>query len=124
MLGLAGIVFALGLALDLSGRRLVGLAALRRFALLDPLARGLRSAARAGDGTAVRRLAARMLARDGAVADRGRLLSDLDSRLFAPHPGGTDLAEFARAFLRPTPLPEAREGRPRGRATSRRTSHG
>lgn len=106
---LAGVVLAGGLFQGLRGRRLAGSAPQGRFAFLDPLARHLRRAARAGDALAVRRLAARILARDGPAPNPQRLLTELDRTLFDPRARPADLREFARCFLRSGHRPDPRD---------------
>lgn len=93
----AAAAFAAGLAALLAGRRMTG----RMPRPLDPLALRLRARARAGDGAGLRRAAAAMLRRDGPQPERERLLSQLDSALFARGAAPVDLREFARAFVAP-----------------------
>lgn len=95
---LGGAVFLLGLWLAVRGWRIDGLNRLQRFAPLDPLARQMRRAARAGDARALRRAAALMLARDGPHPARLALLGRLDRAIFAAAPMTLDLPDMARAF--------------------------
>ena len=96
-LGLA--VFAGGLALSLSGRRVAGLGALQRFALFDPLQRALRRAARQGDVAAMRRAAAALIARDGPAGHRAAALASLDAAVFGKSADRLSIRGFARDFL-------------------------
>ncbi|WP_300035492.1 hypothetical protein [uncultured Roseobacter sp.] len=103
MLLLGALVFAGGLASAVSGWRFQGVSALHRFALLDPLTRHLRQAARAGNTARTRRVAAQMLARDGPSNQRQSLLRALDKGLFARSTAPPDLVEFARRFVKARP---------------------
>ncbi|NIZ09425.1 BatD family protein [Pseudooceanicola sp. HF7] len=94
------LVLVLGLGLMLWGQRLDLARVRRRFGLLDPMARRLRRAARAGQAAQVRRAAIALMRRDGSTAgDRG-LLQRLDRALFAPRGAAPDLRAFARSFRR------------------------
>lgn len=95
----AGLVFLGGIGLGRSGWRLTGFSALHRFRLFDPLARQLRSTARAGVARKVRRSAHALALRDGLTPTRRRLLEGLDHSLFARGGSRVDLVAFARAFL-------------------------
>ena len=96
---LAAVTAIVGVAAALQGHRITGLRALRRFALFDPLARGLRRAARQADLPALRRHAAALLARDGSTNQRRALLDQLDRALFDPAARPPQLHDFARSFL-------------------------
>ncbi|MEM9577776.1 MAG: hypothetical protein AAF999_12270 [Pseudomonadota bacterium] len=96
-------VFAGGLWAAVSGWRWSGTAAVQRFALLDPLTRQILRAARDGDAGKVRHHAAGLLARDGASAERLKLLAELDHVLFDPRSPPMDLLSFARRFANARP---------------------
>lgn len=103
VLALFGSVFLVVLLGSLRGWRVVGAEGLRRFAMFDPLARALARAARAGDLAQVRRVAARMGARDGMTPARRALLAQLDRAIFDPAAPGTGLPPgFARRFAKGT----------------------
>ncbi len=94
------LIFTGGCALGLSGLRF---SRLRRFALLDPLRRQLKRAARVGDAPATRRAAEAITRRDGPHPKRADLLRTLDQTLFDPRQTSPDLRGFAQAFLRHQP---------------------
>lgn len=93
------LTFAAGVLGGLRGWQVQGMGALRRFAILDPLARGLKAAARRGDRHAMRRLAARMTARDGITPQKAALISQIDRLVYAPAPEQADLSALAQRFL-------------------------
>ncbi|MCV3274058.1 hypothetical protein [Roseobacter sinensis] len=97
---LAAVVSLAGTLHASSGRDWGGLRALQRFGLFDPLARQLRTAARAGRVEGVRRAAAAILHRDGASDARALLLQQLDQAVFSPERRPYPLVAFARSFLR------------------------
>ncbi|WP_424971732.1 hypothetical protein [Dinoroseobacter sp. S76] len=96
---LAGLVFLGGAGWTLAGRQFAGLSALHRFRLFDPLARGLRRAARTGEVATLRRMARQILTRDGPSEARAALLRKLDEAVFDPRAAPPDLRRFARSFL-------------------------
>ncbi|AZQ69111.1 hypothetical protein EF888_19450 [Silicimonas algicola] len=63
------------------------------------MAQGLVKAARKGDGRAARRMAARMIERDGPSPARQDLIASLDRTLFDPAGAPPDLAQFSRSFI-------------------------
>lgn len=95
----AAVVFFGGAVWAGRGREISGLRALHRFALFDPLARGLARSARAGEVAQTRRAASRILARDGPSPTRSALLRRLDQSVFGPGGEPGDLRAFARSFL-------------------------
>lgn len=97
---LAVIVFAAAVWVGMSGRKLTGLQALRRFAAFDPLVRDLRACAKNGSARGVRRAAASILRRDGASAARLEQLQEFDRCCFDPKSPAPDLQRFAGKFLR------------------------
>ncbi|WP_146346671.1 BatD family protein [Falsiphaeobacter marinintestinus] len=99
---LAFLIFVGGVILALKEYRFVGILALRRFWIADPLARQLLRAARAGRAWEMRKLAAAMLRRDGVTARRQTLVYRLDLALFDPGKTPESLPEFAHDFLRAT----------------------
>ncbi|MEX0317172.1 MAG: hypothetical protein AB3N21_04445 [Ruegeria sp.] len=99
----AGLVFAFGTGLGMWGRRLIGLRALRRFTVLDPLAWRMRRRAWAGDTPGLRRAATALMRRDGASQARADLIREFDRAWFAPGQPSPDPVSFARRFLRAAP---------------------
>lgn len=97
---LAGGICLCGVAFGLGGRRVSVLPALRKFPLLDPLARQMKQAARRQNISQLRRTAAALSLRDGPSEHRRRLLSQLDSAVFDPCAAPGSLDEFTRSFLR------------------------
>ncbi|WP_227272147.1 hypothetical protein [Roseobacter weihaiensis] len=97
---LAGGICLSGVAFGLTGRRVSVLPALRRFPLIDPLARQMKQAARLQNLSQLRRTAVTLLVRDGPSEHRRRLLSQLDGAVFGPGATPGSLNEFARLFLR------------------------
>ncbi|ETX14234.1 hypothetical protein OCH239_03965 [Roseivivax halodurans JCM 10272] len=96
----AGILVAfLGALAVVSPSRVAREAGLRRLPWLDPLARSLRRAAAHGDLVGMRRHAARLVLRDGATAERKRLLDVMDHAIFARVAGGPETRRLARDFL-------------------------
>ncbi len=100
---LALLVFALGIAMGMSGRRVIGLRALQRFPVFDPLARRLRRLTQAGRTAEMRRVAVALLRRDGASPPRTKMIRDFDHAVFDPVATAPDLTSFARRFLRARP---------------------
>lgn len=100
---LAALVFLGGAGWALLGRAFQGLSALHRFALFDPLAWGMRRAARAGEVAQSRRMARRIVDRDGPSEARLALLRGLDQAVFDPRATAPDLRAFARSFLAEKP---------------------
>lgn len=96
---LGALVFGFGTAIGLKGRQLVGMRALQRFPLFDPLARRMKTAARQGDTVGLRRVSAEILGRDGALADRAELLQTLDQSVFDPSKPSIDFMTYADKFL-------------------------
>ncbi|MDP5217056.1 hypothetical protein Q5Y75_07495 [Ruegeria sp. 2205SS24-7] len=98
--GLAMLIFAFGIALGMSGHRVIGLSALQRFPIFDPLARRLRKTARSGKAAEMRRVAVAMLRRDGVSPPRTQMIRDFDHAVFDPTAPSPDLKSFATRFLR------------------------
>ena len=98
MAWLALVTFGAGVSFAVWGRHVTGLQALQRFAVFDPLKRGLRRAARRGHLPQTRRYAAALLSRDGPSLVRRQLLSDLDKGIFNPNAHPMALRGFARQF--------------------------
>lgn len=98
-------VFGFATGAGLWGRRIIGVQALRRFALFDPLARQLRQAARAGDLSQTRRVSRALIKRDGASETRARLIRQLDRAVFDPARPAFDVTAYVRAFSRNDPRP-------------------
>ncbi len=95
----AALIFLGGLSVGLRGRTVTANEVLRRVPSIDPLARRLVKAARKGDGREARRMAARMIERDGPSIARQDLIAVLDRSLFDPAGTSPDLAWFSRTFL-------------------------
>lgn len=97
---IAGIICLSGVVLGLAGRRMSVLPALRRFSILDPLARQMKQAARQRNLSQLRRAAATLLARDGPSKHRHQLLTEFDRTVFDPSDAPGSLTKFTRSFLR------------------------
>ena len=96
---IAGVVLVAGTIAGVGGRTIIGVRAVYRFAFLDPLARRMRRAARAGDMAGVRRLSTDMIRRDGLSKPRMALLDMLDQALFDPRHPTFNLEVYAKRFL-------------------------
>ena len=101
--GLGALAFVVGIAVALSGRQIEPSALRRRLPWVDPLARRLFRAERAGDDAALRRAARAVIRRDGPSAERAGLLARLDRRIFDPSGTEPRPTVFARRFLRADP---------------------
>ncbi|MFK7880718.1 hypothetical protein [Roseobacter sp.] len=99
LLILAAFVCVFGVIYTVAGRQIMGLRALHRFRLFDPLARQMRHAAQAGDLYRMRRTAAALLKRDGPSEPRKRILSQLDQSVFGKGEKPESLRDMARSFL-------------------------
>jgi hypothetical protein len=99
LFALGGVAFAAGLVWLLAGHRFGGLGALRRFRVFDPLARALSRAERSGDLSALRRVAAALMRRDGPTPGQIALLAELDRQIHDPLADGLAPPAFSRRFL-------------------------
>ncbi|MFA3916358.1 hypothetical protein [Ruegeria hyattellae] len=94
------LIFVSGIVLGLSGRRVIGLRALQRFPIFDPLARRMSRLARSGRAAETRRVAVALLRRDGMLQERVQMVRDFDHAFFDPAASAPDLTLFTRRFLR------------------------
>ena len=100
---IASVVLVVGTVVGLGGRSIIGVQALHRFAVFDPLARRMWRSARVQDFAAMRRASADMMRRDGPSKERAALLDDLDQSVFDPHPTAFNLKDYVTRFLAASP---------------------
>ena len=99
LFGVFGVIFGVGTAAGLWGRKIVGMEALHRYAVFDPLARSLRQAARAGDLAGFRRAALSLGQRDGHTARLDDAIRQIDRSVFGPNRDSADLDQLKREIL-------------------------
>jgi len=98
-LGAGGLVFLLLLGDGLKQRKF-GLDRIRRWSPVDSLHRGIKREARLGDAKAVRRLAGRLIQRDGTNVTRTAAISELDGAVFSRNFRALNLSALVKDLLR------------------------
>lgn len=101
---LAAITVLLGIWSGVNERSVSVKRALRRWPLLDPMARQMIAATRLGDMVGMRQIAAAMMHRDGVSEARTRLISELDHAIFDRQNVSFPMENFANRFLQATKL--------------------